>query len=981
MSTSYRHTILNVDDDEGARYAKTRIFERAGYRVLEAATGGDALRLVHEQRPHLVLLDVGLPDISGIEICRLIKKNAATEHTMVLQVSASCVRPQERALGLDGGADVYLSEPVEATELIGAAKALLRLYDREEESRVLLKELTERERFIKSLVDAAPSTVYLYDLREERNLYANARSGATLGYAPEELQLVSRETLQQWIHPDDLPNVMAQLAQLPSQADGDVLEFECRLQHRSKEWRWFLSRNVVFSRNENSQPIQILGTALDITDRKQQEAILRSGKEQQALLLEISRMLLEMPVDRAAWTRAVYEKIAAPLGVDLCLSFLLDGKTRGLELLVGLGIPDTLVEKAQRLDPGQAFCGYVADFGTSVVADAELIASDPRGQFVRAMGARAYACHPLKANDGQVLGTLSFGTSQRERFTEEEAGFFQTLCHLVAMAWERHSASSALSESESRLKAIVESAVDGIIIIDDQGVIHSVNPAVERLFGYHSDALPGCAIKLLMPSPYRGGQDDDSAAGQDSPELRLAGLCREMLGVRKDGSNFPVELAISENHLDDDVTYTLLLRDVTERKKVHEDTRQWAIELEQRVTERTQELLQSRTRLRALASELTLTEQRERQRLATELHDYLAQLLVFGRMKVSQAKRGQLGPAADVVQELDEMLDEALTYTRSLVAQLTPPVLREFGLIVAIKWLADQMRRHQMTVAVDCDLELGQLQEDQAVLLFQSARELLINVSKHAGTGQASISVWIDEGMLHLCVADEGVGFEQSATAKVTAPKFGLFSIRERMDALGGRMTVTSSPGQGTKVTLVVPYVDGGIDSGDSDRVEMELEPLSEDLARSSTSLTSEIPQPVALRDPANAARTRVLLVDDHVMLRQGLRTMLDGYADIEVVGEATNGEQALMLAKLLRPEVVIMDINMPVMDGIEATRRLKLEQPETMVIGLSVHNNWQVEEVMREAGAVSFLAKDAAIEQLHETIQHALRSGDPARS
>ena len=68
MSTSYRHTILNVDDDEGARYAKTRIFERAGYRVLEAATGGDALRLVHEQRPHLVLLDVGLPNISGIEI-------------------------------------------------------------------------------------------------------------------------------------------------------------------------------------------------------------------------------------------------------------------------------------------------------------------------------------------------------------------------------------------------------------------------------------------------------------------------------------------------------------------------------------------------------------------------------------------------------------------------------------------------------------------------------------------------------------------------------------------------------------------------------------------------------------------------------------------------------------------------------------------------------------------------------------------------
>ena len=166
MGVTYRHTILNVDDDEGGRYAKTKIFERAGYRVIEGRTGADALRLVREERPQLVLLDVGLPDINGIEVCRSIKTNADTARTMVLQVSASCVHPQDRAVGLDGGADVYLSEPVEAAELLGAAKALLRLYDREQESRVLLKELTERERFIKTLVDAAPSTVYLYDLCE-----------------------------------------------------------------------------------------------------------------------------------------------------------------------------------------------------------------------------------------------------------------------------------------------------------------------------------------------------------------------------------------------------------------------------------------------------------------------------------------------------------------------------------------------------------------------------------------------------------------------------------------------------------------------------------------------------------------------------------------------------------------------------------------------------------------------------------------------
>ena len=187
MTSSSHHIILNVDDNEGARYAKTKIFERAGYRVLEARTGGEALKLVHQERPHLVLLDVGLPDINGMEVCRQIKHDLATAQVMVLQVSASYVRPEDRAVGLVGGADVYLSEPIEATELIGAAKALLRLYDREEETRVLLKELTAREQFIKNLIDAAPSTVYLYDLREHRNLYANDKSDTLLGCASDEL--------------------------------------------------------------------------------------------------------------------------------------------------------------------------------------------------------------------------------------------------------------------------------------------------------------------------------------------------------------------------------------------------------------------------------------------------------------------------------------------------------------------------------------------------------------------------------------------------------------------------------------------------------------------------------------------------------------------------------------------------------------------------------------------------------------------------
>ncbi|QGZ65863.1 ATP-binding response regulator [Paraburkholderia acidisoli] len=120
--------ILNVDDNEGARYVKSRVLRHAGFAVIEAATGQGALDAVREHAPALVLLDVKLPDISGIEVCRMIKGDAQTNSTLVLQTSAAAVETRDKILALDGGADSYLTEPVEPAELIANVRALLRLY-------------------------------------------------------------------------------------------------------------------------------------------------------------------------------------------------------------------------------------------------------------------------------------------------------------------------------------------------------------------------------------------------------------------------------------------------------------------------------------------------------------------------------------------------------------------------------------------------------------------------------------------------------------------------------------------------------------------------------------------------------------------------------------------------------------------------------------------------------------------------------------
>jgi CheY-like chemotaxis protein len=132
--------------------------------------------------------------------------------------------------------------------------------------------------------------------------------------------------------------------------------------------------------------------------------------------------------------------------------------------------------------------------------------------------------------------------------------------------------------------------------------------------------------------------------------------------------------------------------------------------------------------------------------------------------------------------------------------------------------------------------------------------------------------------------------------------------------------------------------------------------------------------------DASTSAGIRILLVDDHAMIRQCLRTILDGYADTLVIGEAANGIEAIAMASDLRPDVIIMDVNMPQLDGIAATHRIKTAQPAVFVIGLSANASRQVMEAMQGAGADAFLSKEAAAGQLHDAIT-ALANGARSES
>jgi CheY-like chemotaxis protein len=273
------------------------------------------------------------------------------------------------------------------------------------------------------------------------------------------------------------------------------------------------------------------------------------------------------------------------------------------------------------------------------------------------------------------------------------------------------------------------------------------------------------------------------------------------------------------------------------------------------------------------------------------------------------------------------------------------------------------MTQRQLCVAVDADQDYVRLPEEQAVLIFQSVRELLINVAKHAGTPTAVVHVMRENRDLRIEVRDSGVGFDasviQSHDSNAQPLKFGLFSIRERMKAFGGRLDLMTAPGKGTTAMLVLPL---------QEMAEARTVGLFDEGGRANRAvlrqgLTHELM-------PCAQKALTVLLVDDHAMMRQGLRSVLEAHADIQIIGEAADGREAVEMAEALRPAVVIMDINMPRLNGIEATARIKAQYPDIRIIGLSVNAGPNNKEAMLKAGADMLLTKEAAVEELYRGIQ-----------
>ena len=348
----------------------------------------------------------------------------------------------------------------------------------------------------------------------------------------------------------------------------------------------------------------------------------------------------------------------------------------------------------------------------------------------------------------------------------------------------------------------------------------------------------------------------------------------------------------------------------------------------------------------------------ERNRLAREIHDTLAHSLTgiiinLEALKPYAAGRSQVD--ADVLAETEGLARGALAEARRSVLGLHPTPLQHQALRDALTpELAGLAKRAGLVTQFYVQGTERPLAPDVAIALFRLAQEGFHNIEKHAAARHVILGLAFEADTVVLTVEDDGVGFVPATATPSTTGGFGLLSMAARSHSLGGTLHVTSHPGHGTTVQATVPYVRPAI--------------VSATVVRQANSPASSAP---------TARPIRVLVVDNHTTARQGIRRILDGRPDLQVVGEAADGLAAIEQTERLHPDVVLLDLQMPRLSGIEALPRLRAAHPTVEIVVLTMFDQDEQVFASLKAGARGYVLKDAA----PETIVAAVRAASHGES
>lgn len=663
-----------------------------------------------------------------------------------------------------------------------------------------------------------------------------------------------------------------------------------------------------------------------------------------------TRLLMKEDVETA-----LHEVMAACtelLHADQASVQIYDKRNEVLKLVSRLGFDEDFDQLFGTVDTGSiTTCAAALRQQKQVLV--EDLSNDPGyAEFYRTVkdyNARAAFSTPLYGNEDQLLGMFTMYWNDSHQPTDKELQLLDLYTQQAARQIERKRSAEALRESEERFRAFVTASSD---------IVYRMSPdwtQMRHLDG--RDFLPD----MQEPSSkwldrYVHPDDQERVIKAINEAIETKSLFELEHRVRKVDGSIGWTYSRAIPILDDNneiIEWFGAAKDVTDRKRAKEKLKEINETLEDRVEERTESLLSYQDQLRSLASQLSKAEEEERQRLAAELHDNLGQMLAMGKMKIDALQKEQLSEEiSSELEKLNELVEDSLTYTRNLMSNLKPPpALDKEDVRATIEWLAKKMEeQHDLEIMLDDDKQPKRTSEEIRTTLLQCTRELLFNVLKHAAVNKARIELSRVDNQVQIIIEDKGQGFDSEINTLAATEKgrFGLFNIRERIDLLGGSTEIHSEPGEGTKVTLTAPLKETNESDLKKESVQDEIEYSSKE----------------------NIEIIKVMLADDHEMMRKGLKEIVDGEDDLTVVAEASNGEEAVTLARKTSPDAIIMDVNMPRMDGIEATKEILSTKPKTKVVGLSLHDDEEVKDSIRSAGASAYLSKNDAFKTLCATIR-----------
>jgi PAS domain S-box-containing protein len=366
----------------------------------------------------------------------------------------------------------------------------------------------------------------------------------------------------------------------------------------------------------------------------------------------------------------------------------------------------------------------------------------------------------------------------------ERSGWF--LLTLVDIT-ERARAEERLAKSEAGFRQMLTSAAEPILISDPRSRIVFANEVAKRVFGYPGEEMVGLHVNDLLPERFREAHATLHANYMAAPTPRPMGLDRDLVGLRKTGEEFPVAVALSPMEGSEGPLVVAFVSDISARKEAE------------------RKIVDYQTKLQRMVFQSALVEERERRRIAQDLHDHIGQSLALARIKLEAARSAAVG-VAEAIDAAVALIATSIEETRTLTFELAPPILYDLGLKAALSWLCEETEKR---TGVHVEIADGgpdePLDQTTSALVFRAVRELLTNVFKHAQTPAARIALKEVGDHFEIAVEDKGTGFDVEKAAHGSSGGFGLFSVREQIARLGGTVDIQSTPRDGTRVTLRVP--------------------------------------------------------------------------------------------------------------------------------------------------------------------------------